>query len=109
MAKTATTLEDMETTTGIGTTSFLEEGPRASTMQVNYDHGRVAVMVTGTDPASTEERGEGRWQVARRRMRRQALGAADGKSGPVVSAPTPPAAPKNQARFAKQVAARLTN
>lgn len=41
-------------------------------------------------------------------MRRQAAGAAGGKSVPVVSATTPPAAPKNQARFAKQVAARLT-
>lgn len=108
MAETATTLEEMATTMDIGTTSPLEESPRASTMQVNYDHGRVSVAVTGTDPTPAEEGGEDRWQVARRRMRRQAAGAAGGKSVPVVSATTPPAAPKNQARFAKQVAARLT-
>ncbi|XP_077550809.1 uncharacterized protein LOC144164165 [Haemaphysalis longicornis] len=80
MTETAATLEEMTTTMDIGTTFLPEDSPQAPTMHVNHDHGRVAVAVTGTDPTTEEEDDEG-WQVARRRMRRQAIGAAGGDGG----------------------------
>lgn len=92
---------------------------QAPTMQVNYTQGRMSVTVAGEDP-TPKEGGEGRWQEARRRMRRRTTGeeAAGGKSVPtssaasaaaVASVPAPAAAPvKNQAKFVRQVAARLT-
>lgn len=107
-----TDIETTTTTTTIQFPEYEEDGnhQRASTMQVNFTQGRMSVAVTGMDP-TPKEGGEGRWQEARRRMRRRATGeeTAGGKSVPSSAVPAPAATPaKNQARFAKQVAARLT-
>lgn len=90
-AKTATIHEEMTTTMDLGTNFLPEEDDGASAMQVSYIHGRMSVAVAG-NAESTPARGaqEGRWQMARRKMRRQEIGAAGGESVPVVSAPLPP-------------------
>lgn len=95
-----------ETTAAMDTGNTLstetEESSQAPTMHVNHDGGRMAVAVTGMDATSADADAEG-WQVARRRLRQRATGAASGES--VLATP---AASKSQARFAKQVAARIT-
>lgn len=100
MMDMATTPEETTAAMDTGNTLSTEESSQAPTMHVNHDDGRMAVAVTGMDPTSADAEG---WQVARRRLRQRATGAVSGES--VLATP---AASKSQARFARQVAARIT-
>lgn len=70
-----TTTPDGMSAMDIGSAPISGDDLQATNMQVNYDDGRAAVMVQGTDVQPTDTEG---WQAAGKRLQQRATAMAVG-------------------------------